>query len=186
MVHSGYGVHEADGGASTPGNFVGSPTSASVQAQTEAQRLRLQVGSPMSQGNLSQSQGGSQQTQHNQYPSVGSMLSPPAGSAGQSALATPNAKTTPANSPANYGVPSNGPPMPVLYEDPLLASKLLEVAAAQAAAPMSPNSAAIPPKQNGSLSLPHGDERALPVAGEVLSPSEHPTQTPACSPNAGY
>ena len=145
----------------------------------------------------------SQNDAHARYPSVSTMLSPPGGSAAQ-ALAlqgTPNAKqNTPANSPASLvalngnGIvaphPTSSPPMPVLYEDPLLQAKLAEVAALQAAQPLSPTAvpatvASSPVGQGGAtLTLPHADEAPLPMAQEVLSPSEHPTQTPACSPTA--
>jgi len=197
MVHSGFGVYEATGTGATspiPGgadatSAAKSPTSASVVAQNEAKRLNalaaMQTASPATSPN------GSQASSSPQPAMQSAMLSPPANAA-MGPLHSPLAagsKHTPANTPVGSG---SAAVSPSASADAAVAAKEREVVLIQALSPTSTAAAlgtdlsAIDPALlqrdvPASLRLPHGDGQ-LPVAVSVLSPSEHPTQTPACSP----
>lgn len=224
MVHSGFGVHETSGSGATspiPGGSPGaaaasaanikSPTSASVAAREEANKLNalaaLQVTSPGSQSSnyaSSPAAGLGSDTitinssiNSNSCRNVGqsAMLSPPA-----NALAPPQnsplaagSQATPANTPVRaIGAPTAGGDDKDLGAIDDADAKAKEAKLSQPLSPESASSAAGAPLRPSSsrevcatLHLPAAGKEGqcqLPVAVSVLSPSEHPTQTPACSP----
>lgn len=199
LLHSGYNVHEmnshtgvASASSPNPGNAA-SPTSASATAMETAQRLdqisKLQIDSP---GGNNVSAGAPTPS-----PAASTMLSPPA-HASFAPLQSPQpagCHFTPANTPMqkhdhvhahanmHVGLSGRATPEPSLpaEEDPLAKAKLHHS--------LSPGSAASltlthDPEREipASLRFPPGEDSSLPVAHAALSPSEHPTQTPACSP----
>jgi hypothetical protein len=240
MVHSGFGVHETSGSGATspipggsPGaaaasasaaNIIKSPTSASVAAREEANKLNalaaLQVTSPGSQSSnyssspaaglgsdtitINSSLNNNDNSCRNSTVSQSAMLSPPA-----NALAPPQnsplaagSQATPANTPVRAvgegGAPTasgNDTDVAAAADDPADAdAKAKEAKLSQPLSPESASSAAGAPLRPSSsssrevcatLHLPAAGKEGqcqLPVAVNVLSPSEHPTQTPACSP----
>ena len=197
LLHAGYNVHEmnshsgvASASSPNPGNAA-SPTSASMTAMETAQRLdqmsKLQIDSP----DGSNASNGAPTPS----PAASSMLSPPA-HASFAPLQSPQpagCHFTPANTPmqqhdharsnSHMKLSGRATPEPSLpaEEDPLAQAKLHHSLSPGSAASMTlvrDSEREIP----ASLRFPPGEECALPVAHAVFSPSEHPTQTPACSP----
>jgi len=235
MVHSGFGVHETSGSGATspiPGGSPGavaaasaanikSPTSASVAAREEANKLNalaaLQVTSPGSQSSnyasspaavglgsdtitINSSFNNNDNSCRNNGVGQSAMLSPPA-----NALAPPQnsplaagSQATPANTPVRAVGEGVAPTGSGDDKDVAAAADPADADAkakeAKLRQPLSPESASstvgAPLRPSSSrevcatLHLPAGKEgqHQLPVAMNVLSPSEHPTQTPACSP----
>jgi hypothetical protein len=189
LVHSGFNVHEQDSAGHTTAG-VKSPTSASREAINAAARLNKinaqnaqTAASPM---NVSVSGFSSPIPINSPGPLQSPQAFPPQTSPSDHHHASGLASVV--SSPVAGGVPRDGvtdalpssePDALVIVDDPLVHAKLIQ---------------SLSPTSNAELPLPHDQLREIPAtltvpaaaesAHQLLSPSEHPTQTPMCSPIA--